>query len=75
MEESVEAAFLRESINRFLDGCTEIQRDVFLRRYWYFDTISKISRRYGFTQSKVKMMLLRMREELRKHLQREGYQI
>jgi len=47
-------------------------RRVFLRRYWYFDSVEAIARRYGYGQSKVKMMLHRTRENLREYLKKEG---
>ena len=72
-EEGAEAEDLRRSINSFLETCTEQQRCVFVRRYWYFDSISEIGGRYGFSQSKVKTMLFRLREGLRSHLEKEGY--
>lgn len=72
-EAHMEAVELSGLINGFLQRHSEEQRNVFVRRYWYFDTVPEISRRYGFTQSKVKMMLLRMREELRTYLAKEGY--
>ena len=74
-EEGAEADDLRRDINSFLETCTEQQRCVFVRRYWYFDSISEIGRRYGFSQSKVKTILFRLREGLRSHLEKEGYTI
>lgn len=74
-EDGAEADELRRSINSFLTTCTRQQRGIFVRRYWYFDTISEISRRYGFSQSKVKTTLFRLREGLRSHLEKEGYTI
>ena len=73
VEGAFEANALSQTINAFLSSCSEEQRDVFVRRYWFFDTIPEISRRYGFSQSKVKTMLLRMREGLRHYLEKEGY--
>lgn len=75
VEEALNAEDLSEAINRFLGGLSETQRNVFVRRYWFFDPVSDISRRYGFSQSKVKTMLFRMRNELRDHLKKEGYTI
>ena len=72
-ESAAEAAELIRLLNAFLDRHREEQRNVFVRRYWYFDTVPEIGRRYGFSQSKVKMMLSRMREELRAELEKEGY--
>jgi len=45
---------------------------VFVRRYWYFDTIAEIAESCGFTESRVKTMLYRMRKDLKKHLEKEG---
>ena len=75
VESVVEAAELSRLLNRYLDHKSEEQQNVFVRRYWYFDTIPEISRRYGFSQSKVKMMLFRMREEVRALLGKEGYTV
>ncbi len=70
-----EAEALSRTITDFLRTRTEEQRNVFLRRYWYFDSIPEISLRYGFSRSKVKTMLFRLREDLRRHLEKEGYTI
>jgi len=61
------------SVGRFLDTLPVLQRDIFLRRYWFFDSIVDIAEGYGFTQSKVTSMLHRTRGRLRKHLEEEGY--
>jgi len=75
VENEVEAKELSRAISAFLDSCSEEQRNVFVRRYWFFDSISEICARYGFSQSKVKSMLFRMREGLRDYLTKEGYQL
>lgn len=59
-------------INRFLDGLPEIQRRIFLCRYWYLDPISDIANYYGFSNSKVTSMLHRTRGKLRAALEKEG---
>ena len=73
VEEDIEANVLSQTIDAFLSSCSEEQRNVFVRRYWFFDTIPEICKRYGFSQSKVKTMLFRMREGLRNYLEKEGY--
>jgi RNA polymerase sigma-70 factor (ECF subfamily) len=45
---------------------------IFLRRYWFCDTIAEIAERYGISESKVKMRLLRTRKQLSEFLNREG---
>lgn len=64
---------LRDAINGFLGTLREEKRNVFLRRYWYLDSITAISKRFGLSESKVKTMLFRSRNELRKYLEKEGY--
>lgn len=64
---------LGESISRWLDTLSREQRVVFLRRYWYCDPITEIARRYGFTESRVKSLLARLRSKLRLQLLQEGY--
>ena len=63
---------LGQLLQDFLGTLPEQQRRVFLRRYWYADTVREIARRYGYSESKVKTMLLRTRRRLRDYLEKEG---
>lgn len=58
---------------KFLDALPVMERRVFLCRYWYVESIETIADKFGFSQSKVKTMLHRTREKLRKQLTQEGY--
>ena len=64
---------LAESLTRFLKVLPEKERRVFLRRYWFFDSVAQISSSMGFSQSKVKTMLWRIRKKLMDHLKKEGF--
>ena len=68
-----DAKELSECINAFLDSCTEEQRNIFVRRYWYFDSVTEICQRYSLPQSKVKTTLFRLREKLKTHLTDGGF--
>lgn len=59
-------------LNRFLGTISRENRMIFLRRYWYTDSIREISQRYGITQSKVKTSLHRTRNALSVFLNKEG---
>ena len=59
-------------ISRFLRAQKEDARNVFIRKYYFFDSIQEISARYGFTQSKVKNILLHTRKKLKEYLIKEG---
>ena len=62
-------------ISRFLRGEKEASRNVFIRKYYFFDSIRDISARYGFSESKVKNMLYHTRNKLKEFLIREGVEI
>ena len=64
---------LSEAINSFLKDTDILKRNVFVRRYYYLDSISSIAKRYGLSESNVKTTLLRLRQKLRVHLEKEGY--
>ena len=72
-ETAVEQKELAGVLNRFLASLPETERNVFLCRYWYLDSIPAIAEYSGFTQSKVTSMLHRTRGKLRKLLAEEGW--
>ncbi len=63
---------LAGAINTFLAGLKEEKRNIFVRRYWYLDSISDIAKRFSLSESKVKTTLYRCRERLREYLEKEG---
>ena len=73
IERAYESHELVWAFNRFLETLPETERDVFLRRYWFFDPIADIAESFGFAQSKVTSMLYRTRGKLRKQLEKEGF--
>lgn len=75
MERDMEAAELSRILNRFVRNLPQTERNVFVCRYWYLDSIQAIAKRYGFSQSKVKSMLSRTRKKLQTHLEKEGITI
>lgn len=74
-ENEMEAKYLSGLINDYLKSCSQEQQNIFVRRYWYFDSVAEISEAYGFSLSKVKTTLFRMRSELKKYLEKGGYEV
>lgn len=70
--DQLQTQILAETINDFLSTLKENERKVFVCRYWYFDSIDNIAKRFSYGQSKVKMMLKRTRDKLRDYLIKEG---
>ena len=63
---------LAKVMNRFISGLSKESRKIFLRRYWYMDTVKEIAKAYGIGESKVKMSLSRSRKRLKEMLEKEG---
>ena len=68
----LEGEELGKVLNRFLETLSYESRVIFLRRYWYLDTVAEIAERCGITQSKVKTQLHRTRGKLHAFLEKEG---
>ena len=75
LEDDVDADLLSEAVNRFLRGLPSEKRIIFVRRYWYLDSVVEIAKRCALTQGNVKIMLFRLRAQLKEHLEKEGYNI
>lgn len=75
MEENAESKEIGEAISRFLRSQSPVQRNVFIRRYWFMDTVKDIAARYSFSAEKVKSMLFHTRRKLKKFLKEEGIEI
>lgn len=62
-------------ISDFLREQKEDVRNVFIRKYVFFDSIGDIAARYSFTESKVKNMLFHTRNKLKDYLIKEGVEL
>lgn len=74
-EKEIDNLALTENLNSFLKTLTSENRKIFLQRYWYMMTIKEIAKENSFTESKVKMSLMRTRENLKIFLEKEGVEI
>lgn len=71
----IENADIGKKISDFLKHEKPAVRAVFIRKYWFFDSISEIADRYSFSESKVKNMLYHSRNRLREYLKKEGIEV
>ncbi len=74
-EEQADANALTETLNAFLKQTEKENRMIFIRRYWYMESVGAIAKKYGISESKVKSSLFRTRNKLRAYLHKEGYQV
>ena len=75
VEDEVDGSLLQDAVGRFLQTQSSEKRGIFLRRYWFMDSIADIAKRYGVTKGKIKSVLFRLREELKEYLEKEGFKI
>ena len=73
VETSIREEELAQLVSAFLRSLRTDERNIFVRRYWYFDSVKSICQRYGFGQSKVLVSLKRTRDKLARYLKKEGY--
>lgn len=70
--ERIEAEELSRSISQFLHKLMDTDRRIFVLRYWYLKPVTEISNQFGFSESKVKSILYRVRGRLLEYLKKEG---
>ena len=74
-ESQYENGELSAVISTFLRTIDSEKRNIFIRRYWFSDSIADIAKRFALSESNVKSILLRVRKRLAKYLEREVYRI
>lgn len=59
----------------FLDGQGEVDRVLFMGRYWFHCSVGDLAKRMGLTQNAVSLRLYKTREKLRVYLEERGYRV
>ena len=72
---AAEAKALSDAIDRFLGTLTADDRAIFLRRYWFSDSVSDIAARLNRRPHYISVRLSRVRAKLKKFLENEGITI
>ena len=73
LEQTICARELGRAIDRFLSTLSTENRVIFLRRYWYGDSIAQIAQLVSLSENTVSVRLSRSRAKLREYLKKEGY--
>lgn len=72
MDTQTDSMAITGALSQFLAGLSHDARIIFVRRYWYADSVIQIAERYGMSESKVKSALMRSRKKLKFFLEKEG---
>lgn len=75
VEKSIETKILAGHIDSFLRALGEQERVIFLRRYWFCDSVAAIAKRFGASEGKIKTQLYRTRKKLLEYFEKEGIDI
>ena len=73
VEQMVDARDLGRAIDRFLKSNSRVSRYIFIRRYWFGDSIGEIAKELKMKETTVSVRLSRMRNRLKDYLRKEGY--
>ena len=73
LEEDFEAKLLGLAIDAFLVTLPKTSRVLFLRRYWFGDSVKDLARQFAMTETAVSVRLNRTRNQLKAYLIQEGY--
>ena len=75
MEDTYIAGEVAGMINAFLEKLKTETRIIFVRRYYYADSVKEIAQRLAIGESKVKTTLFRVRQELKVYLEEQGVRV
>ena len=73
--EAIQRRELLRAIDTFLEGLPKRQRQLFVCRYWYFDSVTDLAARFQMTENHVSVTLRRIREKLRRNLLERGFEL
>ncbi len=75
VEGELQSRALRKALNAFVSQLSAKERNIFVRRYFYADSMDAIARELGMTANSCSVTLSRIRKKLRLHLEQEGFTI
>lgn len=75
IEQQYERSEIIREINTFLGSLPEQNRNIFVLRYWYCESVKSIAETLGTNENNVSVTLSRVREKLKTHLRKRGYEI
>ena len=74
-EDKADSEQLSELMNGFISRLDDDKRAVFIRRYMFGESAAEIAKKYGYSETKVRSMLFRTRNKLKKYLEGKDVQL
>lgn len=73
LSNQIEDKEIAKSVSDFLRSLPRVERQLFVRRYWYGDSIKSLSECFRLSEDNVKVRLFRTREKVKQHLKEKGF--
>lgn len=71
----IEKEELGRLLGSFLKTLDPEKKQLFVKRYWYGNSIKELAWEYGHSENQVKSSLFRIRKKLRRYLEQEGIRV
>ena len=75
VEREIEEQELTEVINTWLASLSQSNRILFVRRYWYGETVTMLAKERGISPASMAKRMYRLRKNLKYKLEKEGYSL
>ncbi|MBP3729001.1 MAG: sigma-70 family RNA polymerase sigma factor [Lachnospiraceae bacterium] len=72
-EQQWESKALAEAVAQYVKSLKEPAREIFVRRYWYLESVNEIAAHFGCSRGRVDMILSRSRKKLLAHLKEKEW--
>lgn len=73
LEDTLDARALGQAIDRFLTTLPKQNRILFIRRYWFGDSVRELSCAFSLSENTVSVRLSRVRTQLKTYLKKEEF--
>ena len=73
VEKSFDEKMLRQGLNQFLKSLPQRERQIFLKRYFYAESVKNIAEEFQLTANHCTVILKRVRKKLQTYLEEEGF--
>lgn len=72
IEDGIETSVLSLYIEEFLESLDEVNRMIFIRRFWYMDSYKDIAKAASLKEGTIRVRIMRVKSDLENYLEKKG---